>query len=243
MCGVLDRMSTIDDALEGLPDDGKDKKNDVIYQPSELIKSAQEVLGNYLVNEYFKVNNLGKLENFLRTLGPFVLQITPTKIPGNDVWKQKYNQKCSLVGRIDKETWLTCIKTFDEGYLVNTDLAEVPEEGIELISNGSDYLPQIAALKYIVLGNRERGDTHPCVIAMGIDPKYRALVALAIDNEIDKNAFPIVRPVTKNFLLINAPSLEGIAEIAKKFDVKDLKPIIAEINRVLNLYNNIWADD
>src|SRR3989344_1626278 len=238
MCGVLDRMSTIDDALEGLPDDGKDKKNDVIYQPSELIKGAQEVLGNYLVDECFKdETNLGNFKNFLRVLGPFVLQITPTKIPGKEAYHQKFNQKCSLVGRIDKETWLTCIKTFDEGYLVNTDLAEVPEEGIDLNSDGSIYLPQIAAIKNIILCNREIGDTHPYVIAMGIDPKYRALVALAIDNEIKKNALPARRTVSKKFLFTNVPSLESIAEIAKKFDVKGLKFVNMEINRVLKLYD------
>ncbi len=235
------KMGTIDDALGRLPVGDKDKKNDIVYQPSELIKSAQEILGNYLVNEYFKGTILRSLRNFLQTLGPFVLQITPTKISGASSWDQKYNQKCSLVERIDKEIWLACIKAFDEGYLINTDMAEVPEEGIDLNSEGTNYLPQIATIKNILLSDRKKGDTHPYVIAMGIDPKYRALVALAIEDSIKRNGLPSSRAVSKSFLFSNTPSLESIAEIAKKFNVKDLKPINAEINRVLMAYN-IWAD-
>ena len=229
---------TIDEALEKIERKEETKEEvekETVTVTSDLFVHAQEILGEFLVSKYYSNK---RMETFLMTLAPYALTIQPQSKGGH----------YTTLSNIDKETWLNCIGTLSDGYLKKTDLVEVPET-LDLNSKGSLYIPEFAAVKEI-LCNPKNIIINPYVLVMGMEPKYRPLVAVTVKKALDKSDLRIPNAPSyqtnlrekRNLLLSCVPPLSCLAETAKEYKVTKLKEIIKNFNQVIEEYENSWKD-
>ncbi len=233
----------IDDALEKISTEtsSHDKKEQLIQVPSSIFSKAQDLLGEYLVEKYFKSDNIANLKIFLKTIGPFVLKFSPKKYSNQAFSHRSREQSCSLVETIDKETWKRCITSFAQGYLENTDICEI-EEPFDLKKEGENYIPELNAVKSLCSG-KYRTESSPYDLVMGMNPKYRPLIAVSIGNALANNEIMISADAgtsLKNILFSSIPPLKCIAETAKEYEVREIKPAIADLNRIVQEYSDNW---
>ena len=210
------------------------------------------MLGDYLVKDLFADEAKGGLERFLRTLGPFVLSVQPYK-PYSSSYSSLSTQQaakvtCIVVAGMDRKTWNDILLTYEGEFLETTDLAAGGQAGgttgspaagrVDLANGGTKYIPQYHAVK-AVLSSRERElRVNPYLLAMGMAPEHRALVAVAIGIGIEKGdlkGWDDGRSA-KARLLSCVPDLTHIAEAAGQYGITDLKPVIADLNEMVAKY-------
>lgn len=238
----------IDDALEKIQEtktSSEDQKDQSIAVPSSLFSKAQLLLGAYLTEKYFVNDKVANLSTFLKTMGPFVLKVSPKKnqssshIGFNSSRSREHT--LSLVDTIDKETWRQCASSFAEEYLKNTDIFEI-SESLDLEKDGEKYIPELRAIKSLCY-SKFRAESSPYDLVMGMNSKHRALIAVSIGKAIEKSEIIINNdPNTplKDILLSSIPPLKCIAETAKEYEVKELKPAIEELNKIVQEYSDKW---
>lgn len=246
----------IDDAIikieKGEQKKRKTEQEKILETSLSLVEQAQKLLGDYLSEEFYKGALTGSMERFVRTFGPFLLDIQPKEqntysSSGYSYNDQKDEHTCSLVGKIDRDTWIAVLSTVNEGSLQETDLANVDNETKELIisRDGARYFPEYVTVKEKLTGTRN-AEPHPYAIVMGMTPKYRPIVAVAISIGLSKEEIDLARvnesTNNKKALLKAVPSLEHIAEAAEQYGVTDLQPIIKEFNDIVLRYKGRWKD-
>ncbi len=255
-------MSTLDRKLKKIaeekaaqaaeqPDQPEEKADESL--PSGLVERAQHLLGDYLVKELFAEEAAGGLERFLRTLGPFVLTVKPFQ-PARTTYSSSYStpQKaqlsCSVISGIDRKTWNDLLLTFEGEFLETTDLAASSQSGsqgsttgsrVDLANSGTKYIPQYHAVKALLCKERDLR-VHPYLLAMGMAPEHRALVAVAIGIGIEKGDLKgwgnASSRSAKARMLSCVPDLTHLAEAAGEYGVTDLTPVIEDLNGVVAKY-------
>ncbi len=230
----------------------KTEQEKVLEASLSLVGQAQKLLGDYLSKEFYGGTLTGSMERFVRTFGPFLLDIQPkeqntynTSNYGHTTRKDEHT--CMLVGKIDRDTWIAVLSTVNEGSLQKTDLANVDNETKELIISreGARYFPEYMAVKERLTGTMG-AKPHPYAMVMGMTPKYRPIVAVAIGIGLSKGEIDLasVKEGTNNkkALLKAVLSIEHIAEAAEQYGVTDLQPIIKEFNDIVSKYKARWLD-
>lgn len=221
-------------------------KKIVMTDDLRLIRDGQKYLGEALIQYYG--GNLGNhqtnpikigasLIEFLRTMGPYVLQIRPRR--NNSTFDNQ--QQIYLYINIDNDFLKKVLEATYGKYVSKTDLA-----GLASASSGASLdqvIPQYhAAQKTLCLKSSEITSTSPYIVAMGLKPENRALVAVAINEALQNNK--IIQYGSfggqKNAVLNAFVSLTSILEQAEKYNQTRIKDIIADLNNVAQEYNNEW---
>ena len=228
----------IDNALEKLEGNksGDNTKNIIVQDDKEfeLFKLAQNELGNYLVS-IFQVS--GSMKQFLTKLCPTIMSIYPKAFHNNP-----HNYQEIKFLNLDKDYWIYCLKTISEN-LLDTDLVDIKGETINVMQEAESYIPGIASFK-AVFSRTQQSMHHPYILPLGMRSKTRPLVVSAIANSFDSKSLfyepDLDIQKRKNYLITSAPSLDEIAKVAQVYNIKNLKPIISDLNSVISSYMEIW---
>lgn len=219
--------------------------------PSGLLERAQSLLGDYLVKELFVDEAKNGLEAFLRTLGPFVLAVLPYKPYTGTYSSPPTKLSCTLISGMDRKTWNDILLTFEGEFLETTDLAAGGQAGsssagaasgpsagrVDLANSGMKYIPQYHSAKALLCKEKDMRIS-PYLLAMGMAPEHRALVAVAIGIGIEKGdlkGWDDGRSA-KVRILSCVPDLTHLAEAAGQYGITDLTPVIADLNNVVAKY-------
>ncbi len=225
----------IDEALSGIKDEEKKDLEERTQENvnTELIDKAHSVLADYLISYFGRWN-----EQFLRTLGPYVLNMSP-KATAETYDEREIN--IFIVNELDGELWNGCLRNISEGYSQDTDLAASGK--IDVKSEGSLYIPGFKAITG-GLSTIKRGSTNPHVLVMGMHSVYRPLAALVVDRAIREGEIKVIEGVGKHeikgVLLSSIPSLPDFVEVAREYNIRELKPAIGDFNRVVDAYSEKW---
>jgi hypothetical protein len=235
----------IDDALNDIKEDPEQIiKRPVFKEQNKLFSENQKILGNYLVNNYFRTeaSNSKTIYNFLETLAPFLITISP-----KDQSQRHSNSSDKLECTLEKDTGsiIEALRLYSDGYLEKTDLITelVNAPTIDL----QEYLPEYILLKNKILKSKFANayTLHPYLFTMGLEPKNRPLVTVTIERAIN-NKDIIIQKQNNNDndnstqMISTVPSLKMITETAKEFKITELKPIIKNINKLSTLYIKNW---
>ncbi len=227
-------------------------------QGSTIIVDAATEAGPALI-QYFKgelgnpsYRNMESLslsaERFLETLGPYVLQISPTRKvkvrPGTTTSYQVNTQAVGFVTSIDTDVLKEVMTSVLGQHVLNTDLFQ---NAPQTIKNLDSYLSEFSGFDNAHCGKKEEAiiSVHPYILAMALKPEYRPVVFMAISEGLKQGTIN-PQTVSGNFSQRDQayeaiiPS-EFIFSQAAHYHVRDIKPIIRNINEVMKAYATNWS--
>lgn len=238
---------TIEDALSKIElDDKNEKPKDDVPTASniqELILESQKSLGGYLVKTLQdRMDDFpgGGVVNFLETWGPFVIRPKPF-ITNNKTCASSID----LVDELDVDILSCVLRELSGGYFSGTDIK--PGGSIKMREEGAIYIPEITSMKEILFGHtivHNVASVHPFLLVLGMDPKFRPLMTLALNEAIKSKEMKIVKnddyAKILSTLLSYAPSMRSIMEVAKKYGITNLKDAMIDLKGVVEMYVNNW---
>lgn len=221
--------------------------------PLELTQAADKLLADYFTqyaNDIFDENFSTSAREALAQFAPRGLIISP-RVRINCGIDTKFPIRYALPANLNPEDSRRFLMQTQGEYIKEMDLYQ--DESI--LTNPSElekYVPELSQLKGIT--NRGYEVTYPVyLLALGMKPELRNLPVLAIHKKItdsptlmdepwkihENGRFDSIRTFFDEGCI---PSLAEIVAVAKQYQVKELKPILTEMNRVKQEFYKQWFD-
>ncbi len=247
-------MDTIDDALEGLPVDGKDKRIKSAEEKNSetLVIRAREIMGPVLV-KYLNGELDGQLPltkklddpmciKLILELGLELLMIYPDK----EIRSIGIRMSTNFSYTLNEEDIKRVLSIIGGNYILETDLFDLHKTNFGLLNN---TLPELISLRDNFLLPETRATLNPYIIVMGMKPENRALATLAVENAIADNVFPIMPDYVhvlytgaqlEKILYSFSPRTIDYVKVAEEFHIKGIKDVIEDYNKSYGMYKGRW---
>jgi len=217
----------------------------------QLLIDAQKCLGEWLVDDYFstEVKEYKSIIPFLKNAAPYLLKILPGKPSQSSNFSREFLQSVWLTTKLSAELWNFCLNRMND-YLAQTDiLSNKTEKEIDVRKEAKECFPEMLLIEKVILKQTTFTKDiviHPYLIPMAMSPEYRPLIAMTILDSISKKIIKSSDDRSQMFnaatdVIKYAPSLDQIADNAKKYKITELRKIVQELSSALEDYKQKWA--
>lgn len=243
----------IDDALKEIEGESPKKKKKSEAKSADLdgqlLIDAQKCLGEWLAEDYFsfEARENKSLMPFLKNAAPYLLQIMPGQQAQNNA--REFIRSTWLIQKINVTLWNFCLNSMHE-YLAQTDmLSDKTEKNIDVHKEAKECFSELFSIENTILKKKtftEDIPIHPYLIPMAMVPDSRPLIAVAIHDSLSKKIIELPDKRSSLFNAANdlikyAPSLDQLAETAKRYKIHELRAIILDLSSALENYRGKWA--
>jgi len=251
-------MSTIDDALGGLPDGDKKLEKTVSENtPDSLVIRAREIMGPVLV-DYFRGNLGGQRADNIIISNQFIPVIEKM---GLDIFTIIPNQSIdgdrvliSDLNVLDDNDTKDMLKIVLGEYSLETDIVNLVHGGG--IGKLVDNLVEFRAFKRELLDNYDnnflRATLNPYIIVMGMKPENRAFATLSVKNAEEKGTLEFIDvndtlsiTLNKSFIAETLSKMSPLTinylEVAKGFGIKSILYIMNDFDKAAREYIDVWG--
>ena len=224
-----------------------------------MFEEANKVVGDFLV-DYFQGKIAGQggsvywrpeYEEVIRNCGMRMLNITSSHIGHYDT-STRIQNKIEFRSDISPEGFQKILTDLvQDDYIKQTDLITEIKKYPNGIQDILQYIPEFKKMKKDLLVTESKLTTyHPMVLVMGMKLEYRPLMALAIDysiknygvnhNTSTSKSRTSKSNVSDKFMSASPPT-KALVEVAKKYHVKELLPMLQDYKRVMDEYVQEWG--
>lgn len=247
----------IDEALDKLEgsekEEGSKKKKKSEAKSADLneqlLIDAQKCLGEWLAGSYFsaEAKEHKSLVSFLKNVAPYALKITPEEPSPHS--RDSVNLNFLFTGNISAKLWHFCLSKVND-YIAQTDiiLNETAKE-IDVYKEAKECLPELRLVEKKILNTKSFGKgilIEPYLIPMAMSPEHRPLIAVTIRDSLSERIIEMPTEQSQRFDVVSdlikyTPSLDQVADNAKKYKITELRKIVRELDRALDEYKQKWA--
>lgn len=195
----------------------------------ELVKKGQQLLGNYLLGYFERQIRSSPVkpqaEEFLKRIGPFVLQFGP-------LYSLNNRNNISLVKSISTDL-VSVLLNIEGGVTLDGKLVSNDEDCLKIM------FPEIS-VGSVLTEERRLEIFSPFQYVMSLNPDYRALCAVAVKKGLEEKCLiEYNSEQTKATMLADCPHFRHFASACQENSVslERLHEILQEFRRVHKLYD------